>query len=219
MTKPYQLVVFDWEGTLGEDSLSAIISVLSTVAERLHLGSFDLLLARQVITHGLATAIKKLFPLTSMHQREELLRDTQKGMILEASDVRLMPGALNIVRWLYDEGVFLAIATNKGHQGLMRALKFSGLNEFFQVTRSASQVPAKPCPQMLEEIIDVFGVTREQTVMIGDTPTDMSMATSINVDAIGMDFFHSEAVDLYDAGALHVFNDYQQLQDLLRNGI
>ena len=94
---------------------------------------------------------------------------------------------------------------------LQRALQASGLDVFFTITRSAGQVPAKPCPQMLEEIMEACGVTASQTLMIGDSVSDVEMSRQVNVDVIGFDFYHQQAANLRAAGALDVFDDYRQL--------
>lgn len=211
MSKPYQLIVFDWEGTLGEDSVSYMLSVLSTAAQSLHLGDMDLSVARNCVSLGLATAVKKLYPDAQMHQQEELLLEVQRALVMSSSAVRLMRGALETVQWLQSKCMHLGIATNKSHQGLMRALRGSGLDAYFQVTRSADETEAKPCPQMLEEIMATFGVSAEQTLMVGDSIMDMEMAVALGVDAIGLDFFHMESESLYAAGALHVFDNFEQL--------
>lgn len=216
MAKPYRLVVFDWEGTLGEDGLSIVLSAMSEVAQRMHLGSLDLSAARRYINAGLVTTIKQAFPEATLHQQEELLYAVQKEVTEASATARLMTGAWELVQWLHDKDVHLAIATNKSSQGLMHVLAQTGLDIFFKVTRTATQAPPKPCPQMLEEIIDTFGVEASQTLMIGDSTNDMLMAKAIAVDAIGLDFFHMEAASLREAGALHVFDDYQRLLQYLK---
>ena len=216
MSKPYRLVVFDWEGTLGEDGLTLVLSVMSAVAQRMHLGALDLCAARRYISAGLVTTIKQAFPAVSLHQQEELLYAIQKEVTESSATVRLMPGAWEVVHWLQDKGVHLAIATNKNHQGLMHALAQSGLDVVFKVTRTVTEAPPKPCPQMLEDIMNAFVVDATQTLMIGDSTSDMMMAAALGVDAVGLDFFHTEAASLREAGALQVFADYQQLQHYLK---
>lgn len=51
--------------------------------------------------------------------------------------------------------------------------------------------------------------------MIGDSTTDMEMAKRINVNAIGMDFYHQQEEALKAAGALAVFDDYNLLSAYL----
>jgi phosphoglycolate phosphatase len=94
---------------------------------------------------------------------------------------------------------------------LQRALQTTGLSHFFTFTRSAGQVPAKPCPQMLEEIIAYWAVEPQATLMIGDSISDIEMAQCVGVDALGVDFYHQQADDLLCAGAIAVFDDYQKI--------
>ncbi|PJD93329.1 MAG: HAD family hydrolase [Legionella sp.] len=217
MLNRYKLVVFDWEGTLAENSLGYLLNGLSVAAERLHLSGFDLQTARQLAPLGLATAVKKLFPQAPVYQQEEVLREAQKILAESSTAVQLVPGAEDTVLWLFEAGMHLGIATNKGAQGLARVLQVSGLEAYFPITRSASDAPSKPCPQMLEEIMAAFDVTTVQTLMVGDSISDIEMAASIGVHSIGMDFFHTEEHALRAAGALHVFDNYHDLRQYIKD--
>ncbi|MCX7116720.1 MAG: HAD-IA family hydrolase [Legionellales bacterium] len=215
MSRPYRLVVFDWEGTLG-DTLGQIIHTIALVSKRMQLGDFDEVLARRSVDLGLGLAIKKLFPDLSMHQHEVLLQELQHELTHHLSDICLIPGAKRVVEQLQLAGVHLAIATNKGSHSLQRALQTTGLQPYFQVTRSAGQVAPKPCPQMMEEIMAAFEMTPKDTLMIGDSVSDMEMARLAGVCAIGVDFYHQQAEILLSFGALEVFDDYQQLAKYLQ---
>lgn len=215
MNRQYRLVVFDWEGTLG-DTLGQILNTVAAEAKRLQFGELDERLARQYVALGLVQAVKKIFPHLSTHQHEQLLQAVHHSLLTDPADVFLIPGAAHIVQKIYDAGIDLAIATNKGHHSLQRALQAVGLSAFFTTTRSAGQTPAKPCPQMLEEIMDVCGATASETLMVGDSVTDIEMAKQINVDAVGVDFYQQQTAELRVAGALDVFDDYQQLAKYLK---
>ena len=215
MSNPYQLVVFDWEGTVS-DTLGHILHTIAAVANTLGFGGLDLYQARKYVTFGLVQSLKKLFPHLDRTQQEQLLDAVQQAMLSRQTEVCLIPGALDFINRLHDQKIDIAIATNKGQHSLLRALQVSGLDHLFRVTRSAGQVPAKPCSQMLEEIMDELGRDPSSTLMIGDSATDMEMAYSIHVDAVGVDFYHQQEAALKVAGALAVFDDYQLLADFLR---
>lgn len=214
MSKRYRLVVFDWEGTLG-DTLGQILNTVAAEAKRLQFGTFDENQARQQVVLGLVMAVKKIFPNLTLHQHEQLLQAVHHALVTNPLEICLIPGAKRMIEQLYQAGTHLAIATNKGEQSLARCLQACGLRGFFDTTRSAGQVPAKPCPQMLQEIMDVCGVKASQTLMVGDSVVDVDMAKQLGVDAVGVDFYHQQAANLLAAGALHVFDDYQQLADYL----
>ena len=214
MKKSYRLVVFDWEGTLG-DTLGPVLNAIRTQAGRLQFGELDEQLARQCVPQGLLRAVKKMFPHLSLHQHEQLLQAVQQAILTTAPGDVLFPGAIHLVQQLQRAGLDLAIATNRGSQSLQRALQESGLDDLIKVTRAAGQAPPKPCPQMIEEIMDVFDVHPSETLMIGDSLSDIEMAMSAGVDAIGVDFYHQQGAELSAAGALAVFDDYTQLGQYL----
>ena len=217
MSKPYRLVVFDWEGTLG-DTLGQILNTIAVEAKRLNAGAVDEMVARHYVVFGLVVAIRKLFPHLPDNQQKLMLESVQQSLALKPCDAYLIPGAKSIILSIHQAGLDLAIATNKGQHSLQRTLQACGLGTYFTVTRSAGQAPAKPCPQMLEEIIEVCGVTPAQTLMVGDSVSDIEMASALNVDAIGVNFYHDDdqQEELVDAGAIQVIEDYQQLADYLQ---
>lgn len=214
MSKRYRLVVFDWEGTLG-DTLGQILNTVASEAKRLQFGIFDEREAREHVSLGLVMAVKKIFPHLTMQQHEQLLQAVHHALVANPLQICLIPGAKQMVEQLYQAGIHLAIATNKGEQSLARSLHACGLSGFFDITRSAGQVPAKPCPQMLQEIMDHCGVKASQTLMVGDSVVDVDMAKQLGVDTVGVDFYHQQATNLLAAGALEVFDDYRQLGDYL----
>lgn len=215
MSKSYQLVVFDWEGTIS-DTLGLIFHTVTNEAQRLGFGAIDPYEARKYVDLGLNQALRKLFPKLSLVQYENLVLAVQQTLISRPTDVPLIPGARELIQQLHTANIGLAIATNKGQHSLLRALQATGLDAFFKVTRSAGQTAAKPCPQMLEEIMDEFGQTPETTLMVGDSPTDIEMAKNINVTAVGVDFYHQNELALKDAGAVAVFDDFQLLAQFLK---
>lgn len=215
MSKPYRLVIFDWEGTLG-DTLGQILNNVAVEARRLNFGELDEQLARQSVELGLVKAVKNAFPHLSSEQHQALLLAVQQSMLSRHADVYLIPGAMQIVELLHQSGICLAVASNKGHQSLQRAMQLSGLDHFIKVIRSASQTAPKPDPQMLEEILAEFDLPVEQALMVGDSTTDMEMARSMGMDAVGVDFYHQRPEMLLKAGALAVFDDYQLLADFMQ---
>jgi phosphoglycolate phosphatase len=215
MNKQYRLIVFDWEGTIS-DTLGQVITCVAKEAQRLNFGDLDIALARQSVELGLVRAMKKVFPHLTANEHEQLLMAVQQSLNARHAEVYLIPGVADLIKLLVDHHLLLAIATNKGQQSLQRALSQTALGEFFPVVRSASTFPAKPSPAMLEDILAFYNVSAQETLMVGDSITDIEMAKQIHVDAIGFDFYDQHRDLLLNAGALAVFNDYHQVADFLQ---
>lgn len=210
MSKRYRLIVFDWEGTLG-DTLGQIINHVAKEAKRLNFGELNEKLARSNAVFGLVHAVSSSFPHLSWQQHQELMQAVQMSLQTRQADVYLFPGTLSFIERLSNEGYDLAVATNKGQQSLQRALQLSGLHQWIKVTRSAGQTAPKPDPQMLHEIIDFFAVPAQEALMVGDSASDIDMAKALGVDAVGVDFYGLQASELREAGALAVFKDFNDL--------
>lgn len=214
MDKQYRVVVFDWEGTLG-DTLGQILNCVAEQAEKLGFGELDTHLARQVVDLGLVNASRRLFPHLTTHQHEALLLAVQQSMATKHADVYLLPGARQIVERVHAKNIGLAIASNKSQQGLQRALHQTCLDTFFQVTCTADQFPSKPSPQMLQEIMKVFHVEANELLMVGDSTIDMQMATNVGADGVAVNFYNLSVDSLLEAGALVVFDDFDSLATYL----
>lgn len=214
MGKPYELIVFDWEGTLG-DPLGYLLNAIDEQASLLALGSIERRCARQYLSQGLEFTLKKLLPALSAHQYLQWLENVQRALQANTKDQCLFEGAESLLSSIEQAGMHLAIATNKGPQSLQRAMQMTGVSKFFTVTRSAGQTPAKPCPQMLEEILMAFAVDSHQTLMIGDSVADVEMALALDVKCIGIDFYGQQQEALMRAGAFAVFQNYAQISHFL----
>jgi phosphoglycolate phosphatase len=208
--KQYELVVFDWEGTLA-DPLGHVLHIVSLEAQRLGLPTFDIALAHRCVSLGIDKAVARLFPGSNLYQQEQLLHAVQQTLSTHHQDYYLFPGAQALIAAIAATDIQLAIATNKNAASLRRALQATELDNFFRVTRSAGEVPPKPCPQMLEDIMAHVAITPSATLMIGDSTVDVEMARNAGVDAMGVDFYHQQADDLLTAGAITVVDDYQKI--------
>lgn len=215
MKSRYDLVVFDWEGTLAEDAYGQVVSIIAREAENLKILNFDKVLARKYLPLGLVTIISKFFQNLTIQQQEQLLSKLQETLHNELAEVVLMKDAAVVVKKLYEAGIQLAIATNRSLNSLQKSLDASGLKQYFQIIRTASQAKPKPCPDMLEEIMWECGVSSSMTLMVGDSISDIEMAVTLGVDAVGVDFYHEQQGVFLQNGALLEIDDYQDLLKVL----
>lgn len=210
MLNQFDLVVFDWEGTIA-DTLGAVLHLVAEEAKLLGFGSLNEVEAKKYVGLGLTKALKKAYPNLSSKEHDQLLQAVHLALHTRSTELYLIPGVEQFIHQLQDAKINMAIATNKGQHSLARALEVTGLNQLIKVTRSAGQVAAKPNPQMLKEIMAVFQAHSSTTLMIGDSITDIEMAKNVQVKAIGLDVYHQQGNALKMAGAEAVFDDYGAL--------
>lgn len=178
MTGPFDLVVFDWDGTL-MDSQARIVACIQASFADLGLPAPSRQAASDIIGLGLDEAMARLWPGSDASDREAVAGHYRRHF-LETNETpsALFPGAREMLEQLAAEGYLLAVATGKSRLGLDRALGETGLGGLFQATRCADETFSKPHPQMLLELMDELGVTARRTLMIGDTEYDLRMAAN-----------------------------------------
>jgi phosphoglycolate phosphatase len=131
-------------------------------------------------------------------------------------ELLLFDGAEALIDELSAAGHALAVATGKTRKGLDRAFEVSGLGPRFHGSRCADECHSKPHPQMLEELMEEFGVTPEVTLMIGDTTHDLLMAKNAGVAALGVAYGAHPRALLEAEAPLLCAGNVAELADWLR---
>ena len=183
----YRLIVFDWDGTL-VDSTQLIAASIQAACRDLGLDVPSCENARHVIGLGLDDALRLVAPALPPARYGELALRYRHHFVLGDAGIPLFPGVRPMLQALEDGGALLAIATGKSRRGLARALEQQAIARHFIASRCADEGFAKPHPGMLEHLLELTGVGREEAVMIGDTTHDLEMARNARVDAVAVTY-------------------------------
>lgn len=183
----YELVVFDWDGTL-LDSAGAIVNAIQASSRDLGLPEPSDARARHVIGLGLTDALRHAVPELKPERYHEMVERYRFHYLSADNQLMLFAGVREMLDRLQAAGHILTVATGKSRLGLERAFDHSGLHALFQASRCADECHSKPHPQMLEELMAEFGIAAESTVMIGDTSHDLQMADNAGVDSLAVTY-------------------------------
>lgn len=183
----YELVVFDWDGTL-MDSAGAIARSILAACRDLGLAEPAEERARHVIGLGLSEALAHAVPELAPSEYPRLVERYRHHYLSADHELMLFPGIAELIRRLSGDGHLLAVATGKSRVGLRRALEHTGLGPYFHGTRCADECHSKPHPAMLMELMQELGVAPQETLMVGDTTHDLQMARNAGVAALGVSF-------------------------------
>ncbi|MEW6164351.1 MAG: HAD-IA family hydrolase [Pseudomonadota bacterium] len=214
--KRYELIVFDWDGTL-MDSASMIVHCVQSAARDLGLEPPADERARHIIGLGLGDALRHALPNLPENRYEELVERYRHHYLSRDHELALFAGAGELVRRLAEDGHWLGVATGKSRRGLDRALEHSGVGEYFHATRCADECHSKPHPQMLEELMSEFAVAPDATLMIGDTTHDLLMARNAGVDAVAVSYGAHPGESLEAEGPLYCAASLDDLACWLAN--
>ncbi len=212
----YELVVFDWDGTL-LDSAGAIVRAIQSASRDLGLPIPDDARARHVIGLGLADALQHAVPELKPENYQAMIARYRHHYLGGDQALKLFDGVPEMLQRLSGAGHQLAVATGKSRLGLERALDHSGLRPFFRASRCADECHSKPHPQMLEELMAEFGMSAASTVMIGDTSHDLLMASNAGVDSLAVTYGAHPHEHLLEHKPVVCLNSIQELDQWLQN--
>nr|MCU0770124.1 HAD hydrolase-like protein [Burkholderiaceae bacterium] len=164
MPPPYELVVFDWDGTV-VDSTASIARSIQQAAADLGLAVPSTAQASHVIGLGLRDALAAAVPDLGADRIEDSERYRHHYLAVE-QDIVLFEGIRELLAALAADGARLAVATGKSRRGLDRAFESTGLGSYFEASRCADETRPKPHPAMLQELTTLLAVRRERTVMV-----------------------------------------------------
>lgn len=214
MSRNYDLIVFDWDGTLA-DSTSIIIDSIRTAAAEVGLEVPEKKDASSIIGLGLREAIHRLFGDLEIGQLNQLIARYAYHYHAREHDIPLFNGAFEALEALAEKGYLLGVATGKGRNGLNRALEKSGLQPHIHATRCVDECHSKPHPQMLLELMGEFNVSPQRTLMIGDTSFDLQMAQNANVASLGVTYGAHPVESLLPFTPLAHFDEFAKVNQWL----
>jgi len=213
-----QLVIFDLDGTLLNtigDLAVACNAVLAlrelpehTYAEYCHfVGNGIMRLVERALPEELRTA-----------ENVAAVRADFVKYYTEHIDIHTKPyaGIPELIAELVHRGVSLAVASNKFQAGTEKLIRlfFPGV-EFAAVFGQRPDVPLKPSPAVVEEILALTGVARERVLYVGDSGVDIETAAAAGVRSAGVTWGFRDRGGLVAAGARHIVDKPAELLELL----
>jgi len=186
MKNKFDLIIFDWDGTL-IDSIDWIVHCLQSAGNQCGCGIPEAQAAKDVIGLSIRNACAKLFPGVddrTLTQLTDCYQQTYLSRQLSRND--LFPGVYDMLVELKQAGYQLAVATGKTRTGLQEALKATDTEELFCITRCSDETASKPDPLMLHQIMQHTKAANERSLMVGDSSHDLQMAMNAQISAIAV---------------------------------
>jgi phosphoglycolate phosphatase len=215
MGRSFDLLVFDWDGTL-MDSAAHIVYSIQAAARDLEIDSPPEERARHTIGLGLVDALTYLFPSLPRAQYPRLAERYRHHYLAGDHQLALFTGAEEGIRMMHAAGFGLAVATGKSRQGLDRSLAASRLALFFHASRCADEGQPKPHPDMLIYLMKALGANPKRTLMIGDTTHDLEMARSAGVSAVAVGYGAHPRASLETHAPLACVMSFPELTEWVR---
>ena len=211
MPRQFELLIFDWDGTL-MDSAACIASALQAACADLGFPVPTDRNARYIIGLGLNDALAHVLPGVAVSEYPGIVDRYRHLFLLGDCGTTLFAGVTPMLGELRERGHVLAVATGKSRRGLDRALAATGLTSYFRATRCADEGFSKPHPGMLQALLDEIEIAPERALMIGDTTHDMQMAQSAGMERLAIAHGAHDKAELLEYAPLACVSDCAELR-------
>ena len=217
-SRRFDLVVFDWDGTLF-DSTRLIARCIQSACADVGTAVPSDRDASFVIGLGLADALQHAAPGFPKERYRELADRYRHHYLGSLDQVVLFDGTVEMLRALKERNHWLGVATGKTRRGLDDALRSSPLGDLFDATRTADETRGKPDPLMLLELMRELGAEPQRTLMVGDTTHDLQLAANAGCESVAVSFGAHAHAEFAGHRPLHVAHSTADLHDwLIRHG-
>ena len=133
-----------------------------------------------------------------------------------ADDSRPYPGITELLNTLQERGIALAVASNKYQQATHKLVThFFPHIHFSAIYGQREGIPVKPDPTIVFDILRDTGITRENTMYIGDSGVDMLTARNAEVESIGVTWGFRDEEELCENGACHIVSQADEILALI----
>ena len=214
MPRSFDLIVFDWDGTLF-DSTMLIVRCIQDACRDIGATVPTDAAAAYVIGLGLHDALQHAVPGLAPDRYPELGQRYRHHYMANRDALVLFPGTVEMLNALKERQHLLAVATGKNRHGLDDALRHAQLQGLFDATRTADETASKPNPLMLLQLMQELGVPPERTLMVGDTTHDLMLARNAGTARIAVSYGAHEPDSFADHGPLFIAHTTDELRGWL----
>lgn len=190
-------LVFDLDGTLVDTApdLAAATNAVLTAEGRRAVGMDEI---RAMVGQGARRIIERGFAATGSPLPPDRLEPLYKRFLAHymshiADESRLFPGVSELIARCRRSGIALAVCTNKLEAMSVRLIAAMGLSQDFPVIIGPDTIGiAKPDAAPYLEACWRLGVEAPETLMIGDSETDILTARAAGVAVIAVSFGYTD---------------------------
>jgi len=211
-----KLAIFDLDGTLA-DTICDLGDAVNYGLEKLGCSTHDYDAYKLMVGNGVKKLCERALPKDKKDKAEELHRLFSEYYNVHYLDkTKLYDGMKETMEKLQDNGVILAVATNKP-EDKAREIIWELLPDidFVKILGGVGYRPAKPDSAILIEIFSALPDEEYEVYMIGDSNVDVQTAKNAGIKCIGCAWGFRGRAELEAEGADHIAEKPSDVQDYI----
>ena len=211
-----KLIIFDFDGTLGDTRRNIVTTMQMTIAELGLSGRTDDECASK-IGLPLDGCFEALYP-DEAKETIQLCAETYRRIFQEnllTMKPQVFPKVKETLSMLKEQGYTLTIASSRWHKSLSELIHDLDIAEFISYLVGADDVEkAKPNPEPVIKTLAAMGADASQTLVVGDMNVDILMGLNAGAMTCGVTYGNGTRKELEDAGADYIINSIDELIEI-----
>ncbi len=209
-------IIFDLDGTL-VDTLDDLTNSMNAALAQLGRPMQSRNQCRAMIGHGLHQFAERALGGEHVQLADELVLrvvDYYKDHCLLKTAP--YPGMEELIQTLVKKDIRLAVLTNKNQvpaEAISR--RYFGNDTFDPIVGAVDGRKAKPDPQTTLDILQLWGLSADEVLFVGDSEADVQTAIHANVKCLACEWGFRSGDQLRQAGANVLIQRPEQILDLL----
>ena len=207
------LIIFDFDGTLGDTRRNIVTTMQMTIAE-LHLPNRSEEECAATIGLPLARCFRTLFP----DIQDELIpqcAETYRRFFnenLKTIHPEAFPAVVETLSILHQKGFVLTIASSRSRNSLMELTRNMGIANYISFILGADDVKeAKPNPEPVLKTLAEMSFDAAETLVVGDMAVDIQMGANAGAKTCGVTYGNGTKRELEEARADYIINSIDEL--------
>lgn len=196
----HKLIIFDLDGTL-IDSIPDLTDAVNHMRSTFSLALLSQEEVTSLVGEGAMRLVEEALPGfngSDLQKGLECFLDYNLKHIIDKTG--FYPHVTETLDILKDKGYTLAVASNKSELHCKEILRLLQADHYFSSILGAdSTAERKPSPAPIFHLMQQFGVTNSETVMVGDSINDIKAGKSAGVLTIGCTFGYGTSEELKNA--------------------
>ena len=195
------VALFDLDGTL-VDSLDDLTDAVNHMLAGFGRQQLESVQVRQLVGKGARNLVQRALATDSPEEiNRGLAAFTEFNELHIADKSRLYPGVRELLQQLANDGIRMAVISNKQEALSRLILKTLKVDAFFDIIAGGDTFPEmKPSPLPLVRVIDEFNCSPAEAVMVGDSINDIQAGNRAGITTIGCGWGYGESQELSEAG-------------------
>ncbi|MCL2245725.1 MAG: HAD family hydrolase [Lentimicrobiaceae bacterium] len=212
-----KLIIFDLDGTL-LNTLDDLADCTNYVLQQNGYPTHEVDAYKYFVGNGVEMLLRRALPkeIAEIAFTEIFKQFMIHYELHKADKTTPYPGIVEMLEMMQEQGVLLAVATNKPHDLLPDLMKYYFPTiQWAAVFGNRKDVPIKPHPQIVYDILEKTQIDRNDTLYIGDTAVDMETALNAHIKKVGVLWGFRTKEELEWAQADYIIAAPQQLTCIL----